>query len=72
MSHEHNHSHNSPEESLALLGYMVEHNRHHAEELREIANGLPSEVSALISQALYDLESGNAKLEEAYKKAKGE
>lgn len=72
MSHEHNHSHNSPEESLALLGYMVEHNRHHAEELREIANGLPSEVSALISHALCDLEKGNAMLEDAYKKAKGE
>lgn len=72
MSHEHSHSHNSPQESLALLGYMVEHNKHHAEELREIANGLPSDVSALISEALCDLEKGNTKLEQAYKKARGE
>ena len=37
-SHEHSHEHtaSSPEEVLALLKYMLEHNRHHAEELHDL------------------------------------
>ena len=31
--HTHSHDHHSPEEALALLTYMLGHNRHHAQEL---------------------------------------
>ena len=34
--HEHHHGHASAEETLALLTYMLGHNRHHAEELHEL------------------------------------
>ncbi len=70
--HNHNHSHGSPEESLALLGYMVEHNKHHAQELKEIADGLSSESRALILEAVDDFNKGNEKLEKALMSAKGE
>ena len=36
--HTHSHDHHSPEEALALLTYMLGHNRHHAEELHELAH----------------------------------
>ena len=42
-SHDHSHAHGqevSPEERLALLKYMVQHNAHHAEELHELAHTL--------------------------------
>ena len=45
-SHEHSHEHtaSSPEEVLALLKYMLEHNRHHAEELHDLAHQVPEDV----------------------------
>ena len=41
-THEHGHTHevHSPEETVALLTYMVGHNQHHAEELHELAGSL--------------------------------
>ena len=53
--HEHNHSHNtanSPEETLALLNYMLGHNRSHAEELQ-----IP-----LLYEAVEDFNRGSEKL----------
>ena len=44
--HEHPHDHehlqeaSSPAETLALLNYMLGHNRHHAQELHELAHGV--------------------------------
>lgn len=70
--HNHNHSHGSPEEILALLGYMVEHNKHHAQELKEIADGLSSKSRTLILEAVEDFDRGNQKLEKALISAKGE
>lgn len=63
--HSHTHDHTSPEESLALLTYMLGHNRHHAEELHELAHNLEDEAAQLIHDAVIDFELGNEKLAEA-------
>ena len=63
--HEHNHSHNtanSPEETLALLNYMLGHNRSHAEELHELAHKLPETEAALLYEAVEDFNRGSEKL----------
>lgn len=88
--HDHNHEHGhggqththgegkaqSIEESLALLGYMLEHNRHHAEDLHELLHGLEAagskEAAALATEALHFYEHGNDKLAEALTRLKGE
>lgn len=53
------------EEGLALLQYMADHNRHHAEELHDLAHGLGGEAEALIHEACVDFQIGNEKLEQA-------
>lgn len=73
--HHHHHDHSSPEETLALLTYMLGHNRHHAEELHDLAHGLDGEASQLIHDAIIDFDLGNEKLAEALhilQEAKGE
>ena len=73
--HHHHQGHASPEESLALLTYMLVHNRHHAEELHELAHGMDGEAAQLIHDAVVDFELGNEKLAEALhilQEAKGE
>ena len=75
-THPHGHTHGeaaSPEETLALLTYMLGHNRHHAEELHELAHGVDSdEARALIHAAVDDLQSSSDKLEAALALWKGE
>ena len=71
-SHDHDHQHHSPEEALALLSYMVQHNRHHAEELHELAHSLEDEPAQLLHDAILDFNLGNEKLDEALKLLKGE
>ena len=49
--HPHSHEHSgdkpmSPEEVLALLNYMLDHNRHHADELHDICHALEDEGKA--------------------------
>ena len=70
--HEHSHDHHSPEEALAMLAYMVQHNRHHAEELHELAHSMDDEAAQLIHDAILDFNLGNEKLDEALKLLKGE
>ncbi len=73
--HEHNHSHGpacSPEESLALLNYMLGHNRHHAEELHELAHNLPDAEASLLHDAVEDFNRGNEKLAMILAMMKGE
>ena len=70
--HEHSHAQHSPEEALALLAYMVQHNRHHAEELHELAHSMDDEPAQLIHDAILDFNLGNEKLDEALKLLKGE
>lgn len=74
--HEHDHVHphkaHSAEETLALLSYMIDHNRHHAEELHELAHSAGDEAAALIHDAVDLFGAGNEKLEKALSILKGE
>ena len=70
--HEHTHAQHSPEEALALLAYMVQHNRHHAEELHELAHSVEGEAAQLLHEAVVDLTVGNEKLAEALRILKRE
>lgn len=76
-SHEHTHPHAhggdfSPEETLALLKYMADHNEHHAEELHKIAHSVSPQAAELIHEAVELMNSGNLKLREALKIAEEE
>jgi hypothetical protein len=76
-SHEHTHSHGGhshehgdvkeDKEVFALITYMLSHNRHHAQELRELADRLlnsgKSEAAAVLSEAVSFFEEGNDRLE---------
>lgn len=70
--HAHTHESHSPEEALALLTYMVSHNRHHAQELHELAHSVEGEAAQLLHEAVVDLEVSNEKLAEALRVLKGE
>lgn len=75
-THDHDHAHHhethSPAETLALLAYMVDHNRHHAEELHDLAHSVDGEARQLLHEALVDLNVGNEKLAEALRILKEE
>lgn len=70
--HDHDHAPHSPEETLALLTYMVSHNRHHAQELHALAHSVDGEASQLLHEAVVDLELGTEKLAEAVRVLKEE
>jgi len=66
----HTHSHGAPadmskEEVLALLSYMIDHNRHHEEELHELSHNLDDKAGALVHEALQFFRSGNELLVQA-------
>lgn len=73
--HEHNHDHHghththqvasSPEEAEALLRYMLDHNKHHAEELHELSHCFEDEISDLVHDAVDTLMNSNNYLEQA-------
>ena len=64
----------SHEEVLALLTYMLDHNRHHADELHDICHALEdagkTEAAAALAEALHEYDHGNSKLEKALELAK--
>ena len=73
--HEHHHDHgwgcgcgghDLPDENVAILTYMLDHNRHHALELKEIAAHLrevgKDEAAAQIEKGVEDFEKGNMRL----------
>lgn len=68
-THNHEHCHHcheaTSEETLALLKYMLDHNRHHADELHDMAHNLDSDAKELVHAAVIDLENGNDKLAKA-------
>lgn len=70
--HGHTHEHHSPEETVALLSYMVTHNRHHVDELHELAHSVEGEAAQLLHEAVVDLTVGNEKLAESLRILKGE
>ena len=69
--HEHGHPHHhgpaaSPEETLALLNYMLGHNRRHAEELHELAHNVADDAARdLLHEAVDALTESNLRLEQA-------
>ena len=73
--HDHSHTHDTattPEQRLALLSYMADHNKSHTDELHELAHDLDEQVAALVHDAVHLYEQGNAKLDEALSMLKGE
>ena len=58
--------HDQPDENVAILTYMLDHNRHHALELKEIAAHLrevgKDEAAAQIEKGVEDFEKGNMRL----------
>ena len=58
--------HEMPDENVAILTYMLEHNKHHALELKEIAAHLRTvgkdEAAAQIEKSVEDFEKGNMRL----------
>ena len=58
--------HDQPDEKVAILTYMLDHNRHHALELKEIAAHLRTvgkeEAAAQIEKGVEDFEKGNMRL----------
>ena len=64
----HSHSHStaaSPEEALALLKYMLDHNRHHAEELHDLAHNFDEVAPDLLHEAVDKLGESNDLIEQA-------
>lgn len=68
----HTHTHKtaaSAEETRALLCYLLDHNKHHAAELHDMAHDLSAagnaEAAALLHAAVADFSSGNEKLQQA-------
>lgn len=73
--HEHEHHHggaSTEEEKLALLNYMLGHNRSHTEELHNLAHDLEGKPGELLHAAVEAYENGNEKLAEALRLLKGE
>ena len=72
MHHTAEEEHHSPQELLALVEYMANHNKHHTEELHGLSHGIEGEAGQLIHDACVDYQVGNEKLEEALRILKGE
>jgi len=65
--HEHcGHDHSAQDEDTAVLAYMLDHNKHHAQELAAIAKHLreqgKDEAAAQIEKGVEDFEKGNMRL----------
>lgn len=66
MNDEHSHTRGAAgEETLALLNYMADHNEHHAEELREIADSLSFDAAKAVQEAVELLKRSTEKLRQA-------
>lgn len=73
LEHTHEHSHTqtndaskaptSKEELTALLSYMVSHNKHHAEELEDLAKNAEGEAAVALQNAISSFTEGNKQLE---------
>lgn len=65
-THEHGHGEHPQDEDTAVLTYMLDHNRHHAQELAAIAKHLreqgKEEAAAQIEKGVEDFEKGNMRL----------
>ena len=77
MAHEHEHSHEHEhthphehgdiapaERTRALLGYMIDHNEHHADELAELLDSLDGSPKKKLREAIGSFEVANTQLRE--------
>ena len=81
-SHEHSHEHGhaagfeSVEQAQALMRYMLDHNRHHAEELHSVLHKLEADGNAeavrRLDGAIASYQDGNDLLEAALKALSGD
>lgn len=55
----------SSNEVIALLSYMIDHNKHHEEELSELTESMSDEAAKLVREALRDFKFGNELLGKA-------
>lgn len=55
----------SSNEVIALLSYMIDHNKHHEEELAELTESMSDEAAKLVREALRDFKFGNELLGKA-------
>ncbi len=64
--HEHAHGEQPKDEDTAVLAYMLDHNKHHAQELAVIAKHLreqgKEEAAAQVERGVEDFEKGNMRL----------
>lgn len=66
LEHSHDREPASREETLALLRYMLHHNRHHEEELHDLAHQVPDgEAHDLLHRAVDELIRSSDSLEAA-------
>ena len=83
MHEGHDHHHHSHEEgfetieqAVALMTYMLDHNRHHADELHDICHKLEAmgktEAACLLEASVNSFNSGNEMLEAALENLKKE
>lgn len=80
MGHHHQHHHGqtgavSAEQQITMLAYMLDHNRHHAADLHDMAHRLKDggaqKTAALLERALEQYHTGNDLLEQALQSLKG-
>ena len=76
-SHDHSHAHGhdhphtdmnaqpGPEQTKALLTYMLRHNEHHAEELAGMLDAMPENAREKLLLAIGTFEAANVQLKEA-------
>lgn len=65
-THPHTHEHTDTAEAMAVLTYMLDHNRHHAEEVHALAHDAqPEEAAELLHEAVDLFREANNKLEQA-------
>lgn len=73
MEHTHGHTHEHPHEhtaaavgdrTRALLGYMIDHNEHHCEELADLLDALDGAPRKKLLEAIGSFEAANVQLRE--------
>lgn len=63
--HDHTHLNSGDSKSGALLNYMLEHNVHHNEELKKLAESLPDEAKNAVLKAVDAFDEANKELKNA-------
>ncbi len=67
LHHDHIGGHHAPGnlgEVKALLGYMIQHNDHHADELAELLDKLPEGARKKLMVAIGSFEAANVELQQ--------